>query len=166
MRQRPPDGCGSVEVSKKRLEGTLDDQPRLRVTTYAVVVRDGSILLTRLSDESPVFPPGAWNLPGGGMNPGEQPREALARELHEEAGLDVVEAKLLDARTYTAQRNNIRWNVVSLLYGATLGLGDAEVTEVDGAADAVRWVPLDRVGELPLSPPAQDGLWMTETITW
>jgi 8-oxo-dGTP pyrophosphatase MutT (NUDIX family) len=144
----------------------LNDQPRLRVTTYAVVVRDTSLLLTRLSEASPVFEPGAWNLPGGGMDPGEQPRETLARELLEEAGLEVVDAKLLDARSYLAERNDIRWNVISLFYGARLGPGDAKVREVDGAADGVRWVALDRVRELPLSPPTLDGLRLIETATW
>lgn len=166
MRQQGRHRCGSVEVTSKGLEGTLSEQPRLRVTTYGVVVRDTSVLLTRLSEASPVFPPGAWHLPGGGMDPGEQPGDALARELREEAGLEIVDAKLLDARSYMAERKDVSWHVVSMLYGVALGPGEARVTEVDGAADAVQWVPLDRVRELPLSPPAEDGLRLIDTVTW
>lgn len=144
----------------------MNEQPRLRVTAYAVVVRDGSVLLTRLSEASPVFAPGNWHLPGGGMDPGEQPCDALTRELQEEAGLPVVDARLLDARSYLAERNDVRWNVISLLYGARVGPGEPHVVEVGGSSDAIEWVPLNQVRERPLSPPAQDGLRLMETVTW
>ena len=142
----------------------MNDEPRLRVTAYAVVVRDAALLLTQLSEASPVFAPGLWTLPGGGLEPGEQPAEALVRELHEETGLEVVEAGLLDARSYLAERNGTRWNVVALLYGATTGPGEAKVVEAGGSTSEVRWVALDQVRELPLSAPAEDALRFVETV--
>lgn len=47
-----------------------------RVSAYAMAVAEDRMLLTRLSESSPVFTPGLWHLPGGGIDPGEQPREA------------------------------------------------------------------------------------------
>lgn len=140
------------------------DSPRLRAATYAVVLRDNAVLLTRLSEQSPVFPPGAWHLPGGGMDPGEQPAEALARELREEAGLEMTASRLLDARSYLAERRGTNWHVVALLYGVEVAPGEAVVTEVDGAADAVQWFPLERVSEMVLSPPAEDGLRLVNVL--
>lgn len=45
-----------------------------RVSAYAIAVAEHQLLLTQLSDSSPVFMPGLWHLPGGGIDPGEQPR--------------------------------------------------------------------------------------------
>ena len=100
------------------------------------------------------------------MDPGEQPCDALSRELAEEAGLPVLNAQLLDARSYLAERNDIRWNVISLLYGARVGDGEPRVVEVNGSSDAIEWVPVEEAKSRPLSPPARDGLQLMEKIAW
>ena len=61
-----------------------DTTPRLRVVA-AVVWRDGRMLFTRR-------PPGGplglqWEMPGGKIEPGETPDQALVRELAEELGV-------------------------------------------------------------------------------
>lgn len=143
----------------------MSEGPRLRVGAYAVIVRDSSVLLSRLSEASPVFAPGAWHLPGGGLDPGEQPGDALSRELQEEAGLDVTGSRLMDVRSYSAHRNGTDWHVVGLLHAAEVGPGDPVITEVGGSADAIRWVPIEEIGDLALSPPTADGLRMVELIS-
>jgi len=50
----------------------------------AVVVRDGRVLLTRRNEGAHLA--GHWELPGGKMEAGESPAEALSRELEEELG--------------------------------------------------------------------------------
>jgi len=142
----------------------VSEGPRIRVGAYAVIVRDSAVLLSRLSEASPVFEPGAWHLPGGGLDPGEQPGEALTRELQEEAGLEVMSSRLLDVRSYLAHRNGTDWHVVGLLHSARVGPGEPVVTEVGGSADAIRWVPIDEIDRLPLSPPTADGLRMAELL--
>lgn len=52
----------------------------------AVVLVDGQVVLVRRAHE-PLK--GQWNLPGGGVELGETLREACAREVREETGLDV-----------------------------------------------------------------------------
>ena len=56
-----------------------------RIAAYALAVRDGAVLLTRNSARGPH--PGLWNLPGGGIEHGEAPRDAVVREVAEETGL-------------------------------------------------------------------------------
>ncbi|MFD0367853.1 NUDIX hydrolase [Streptomyces sp. NPDC059071] len=132
---------------------------RTRVSAYAVVVEDGRLLLVRLAASSPVFAPGLWHLPGGGIDPGEQPEEALARELREETGLEPATARLRDARTYDVERGGVRWQLTGLFYAVELRTAGAPtVAEADGATDAVRWLPLAELDPATLSPAAADAL--------
>ncbi|MFJ3876797.1 NUDIX hydrolase [Streptomyces sp. NPDC090077] len=133
---------------------------RTRVSVYAVAVEGERLLLARLSDASPVFAPGLWHLPGGGIDPGEQPVEALARELREETGLELAAARLLDARTYAARRLGVNWSLTALFYAVDLEAGAPEVVEADGSTDAARWIPLAELRESVLSPAAADALRM------
>lgn len=54
---------------------------RRRPGVYAILERDGQILLTFQQAPEPEF-----QLPGGGIDPGEQPVAALHREVFEETG--------------------------------------------------------------------------------
>ena len=56
---------------------------RLRQRATAVVFRDDRVLLVLLVSDAD----GIFMLPGGGVEPGERPEAAVARELCEETGL-------------------------------------------------------------------------------
>ena len=51
-----------------------------------ILVDDGAVLLALRSADRRWFP-GVWDLPGGHVEPGEAPRDALVRELAEELGV-------------------------------------------------------------------------------
>jgi mutator protein MutT len=67
------------------------------VTAGAVILNDkGEVLLLKHR-----FRPGSgWGLPGGFMEKGEQPIDALRRELREEIGLEVDDVKVFAARSF------------------------------------------------------------------
>ncbi|MFH0922041.1 MAG: NUDIX hydrolase [Fibrobacterota bacterium] len=63
----------------------------LRVRAAAVVVQEGAILLVRHRKDDQEY----FLLPGGGVEPGETPEQALIRELAEETGLRAQPGRLL-----------------------------------------------------------------------
>jgi 8-oxo-dGTP diphosphatase len=54
----------------------------------AVIVRDGKILVCQRTRHQTM--PMKWEFPGGKIEEGEQPRDALRRELDEELGIDAI----------------------------------------------------------------------------
>ena len=76
-----------------------------RVAVNAVIEREGRVLLARRRDS------GWWNLPGGGVEPGESVAEGLRREMLEEIGVEVEIVRLTGV--YSKPRNP-RWYWSSL----------------------------------------------------
>lgn len=76
-------------------------EPRFTVTAGAVVLdASGRVLLLKH-----VFRNGnGWGIPGGFLEKGEQPEDALRRELREEAGLELERAEIAFARTLKRPR--------------------------------------------------------------
>jgi 8-oxo-dGTP diphosphatase len=70
---------------------------RFAVTAGAVITDDrGRVLLLKHR-----FRPGSgWGIPGGYIDKGEQPEDALRRELREEAGLELEKVAVLTTRTF------------------------------------------------------------------
>ena len=67
-------------------------KPLLLVAACALVDTDGRVLLARRPEGKKMA--GLWEFPGGKLNPGETPEQALIRELREELGIDVSAACL------------------------------------------------------------------------
>lgn len=65
---------------------------RRRPGAYAILLREGRLLLTRQTDPRPEF-----QLPGGGIDPGESPLRALHREVIEETGWRIAPQRRLGA---------------------------------------------------------------------
>jgi 8-oxo-dGTP diphosphatase len=59
--------------------------PALRFVAAALIVRDGEVLIGQRRADQPMA--SLWEFPGGKIEPGESPQQALARELTEELGI-------------------------------------------------------------------------------
>ena len=96
---------------------------RRRPGIYAVLLRQGEILLTHQAEPTPEF-----QLPGGGIDPGEQPIPALHREVYEETGWTMrLERRLGAFRRFTYMPEYDLWaEKLCHVYLArpTLRLGD------------------------------------------
>lgn len=65
----------------------------IHVAAAVIVNAHGEVLVSRRHAQA--HQGGLWEFPGGKLEDGEDVRAALARELHEELGIDVVEARPL-----------------------------------------------------------------------
>ncbi len=130
-------------------------RPRQRVAAYAVVVEEGALLLTMLASRTGA--PGRWTLPGGGIDPGEQPVAAVVREVHEETGQDVDDVRLLEVMTAhwvgVSDRGPEDYHAVRLLHTARCTRPTRPlVHDVGGSTSDSRWVPLEELSTLDLVP--------------
>lgn len=123
-----------------------------RLGAYAVVVHEGSILLTRISPAG--YPAGTWTLPGGGVDHGESPHAAVLRELYEETGMRAVSSRLVDVHDVhvVAQGRGDRfedYHGVHLLYAVAVDHSiEPHVVEIGGTTDTAAWVPISDVGSV------------------
>jgi 8-oxo-dGTP diphosphatase len=139
--------AGAVPVTALVVDALAQHGPfRLqRVAAYALARRGDEVLLTRLSPKA--AHPGSWTLPGGGIEHGERPAAALAREVEEECGLSCEVGELLAVHDthFSGQAPSGRiedYHGVHLIFAATVGEGEPTVAEADGTTDAVAWVPV------------------------
>jgi 8-oxo-dGTP diphosphatase len=66
--------------------------PLVLVAACVLIDGDGKILIAKRPEGRPLA--GLWEFPGGKMEPGEAPEDALIRELAEELGIEIATADL------------------------------------------------------------------------
>jgi 8-oxo-dGTP diphosphatase len=119
---------------------------RQRLAAYAIVLSNRGVLATEFSERTAV--PHSWGLPGGGIDRGENPSQAVIREAVEETGQHIEIAHLLDIQTdHRIGRSPggivEDFHAVRIIYAATCpNPTDPVVNDVGGTTASARWVPL------------------------
>jgi 8-oxo-dGTP diphosphatase len=94
---------------------------------------------------------GLWEFPGGKVETGERPEEALIREMSEELGIEIAEACL--APLTFASHTYPEFHLLMPLYACRKWKGTVTARE----GQALAWVRPSRFGEYPM-PPADEPL--------
>ena len=108
----------------------------------AVIERAGEFLLAQ-RPEGKAYP-GYWEFPGGKIEPGEDAREALVRELREELGIEVTEAWPWITRVYAYTHATVRLHFFRVLRWN----GEPQPLE----DQAIRWQRIEAPDVSPMLP--------------
>lgn len=146
---------GTVAGEGMVAEETSAHQLR-RIGAYGVCWDgDGRLLLVRAGPRS--TRPGTWCLPGGGIEHGEHPVDALTREVAEETGLAVAVVRVRTAAAELVVRPPYLEHTDGVVYDLAVTGGTLR-PEVDGSSDVARWLTPAEVAGRPLSRFAADAL--------
>lgn len=102
----------------------------------AAILRDGTVLAARRT--APVEAAGRWEFPGGKVEPGESPEDALVREIGEELGCRIELTGWLPGTALIGATHELR-----VACGV---LTDGEPTPTEH--DLVRWVTADELDDV------------------
>lgn len=90
-----------------------------KVVVAAIIEREGKILVHQRPEGS--WGAGKWEFPGGKLEIGEDPRDAVVRECQEELGVDVEVGKVVEVLTHKYADLP---PVILLFFTATIKSGD------------------------------------------
>lgn len=108
----------------------------------AVILRDGGVLCAQRGPDGKL--PGLWEFPGGKIEPGESPRQALKREISEE-----LDCAIEVGGEVTTTTHEYDFGIVTLTtFYCTLKQGEPVSTE----HSAVRWMEPESLHSLEWAP--------------
>lgn len=134
----------------------------IRVGVSGVLIRGDAILLVEFDDPD-ASERWHFNLPGGGVEPGETLHEAMRREFLEETTAEVEVGRLLLIWEYVPTKQNYKYGdqqVLRLVFECHLREGsEPRLPETpDTFQIGLRWTPLAELPNVPLLPRIADRL--------
>lgn len=126
---------------------TSPDLPPIRIAAALVTGRDGRVLLVRKRGTA------VFMQPGGKIEPGEAPVEALRRELFEELGLVVSPSSPVAIGRFTAVAANEPGRMID---ADVFRLPVVQTPEPRAEIEEAVWVTLAEAARLNLAPLTRD----------
>ena len=114
------------------------------VSAAALIDPDGRVLLAQRPEGKSMA--GLWEFPGGKVEQGERPEEALIRELHEELGIDTWESCL--APLTFASHSYDDFHLLMPLFACRKWQGIPQSRE----GQALKWVRGSELRQYPMPP--------------
>lgn len=127
----------------------MTDKPLLLVVACALVDADRRVLIAQRPEGKSLA--GLWEFPGGKLEPGETPEEALIRELREELDIETKSACLAPVSFASHSYENL--HLLMPLYACRKWQG----TPVAREHAALKWVRPQALRDYPM-PPADEPL--------
>lgn len=122
-----------------------------KVAQKAVIFRDDKVLVVRDPREKQEI----WEIPGGRLNVGENPKEGLIREIKEELGVTATIGDVIYLTQFL--QGSEQRNALMIAYEVTIP-PEAELKFNDGEVCEARWVSADEVMDLNLFKEYKDTL--------
>jgi 8-oxo-dGTP diphosphatase len=115
------------------------------VGVAGIIPRGDTVLVLRRSPGDH-FLPGAYDLPGGGLKPGEHPESGIIREVLEETGLHAEVVRSLGSRSYLQNPSSGKRDKTMFVYLLKVsGEPDVRLSEEH---DEHRWILDSDLGEI------------------
>ena len=132
-------------------------KPLVLVAAAALIDVDGRVLVCKRPQGKQLA--GLWEFPGGKVEEGETPEACLIRELHEELGINVVQACL--APFVFTSHGYDSFHLLMPLYLCRRWTGLVEAKE----HEALAWVRPNNLSDYPM-PPADAPLvaWLRDLV--
>jgi len=115
-----------------------------RVVSLAILRSRGYVLLQRRPQGGTL--PGLWQFPGGKVEFGEHPWDALRRELAEELGARVRKGRLFGVYSHLYDLGGSRVHYILVAYEVRVSRSSVR------AREDLRWVALKDLGQWPIVP--------------
>lgn len=123
---------------------TISSKPILLVAAAALIDVDNRVLIAKRPPEKSLA--GLWEFPGGKVDQGETPEQALRRELWEELSIDVCETCL--APFTFASHSYEKFHLLMPLFLCRQWDGAISPTE----GQEIKWVRANRLSTFPMPP--------------